>query len=245
MPDQGKVLALLAIFLVAVISSPRLFPAPDHSGSLPGHLLGIMGMALMLPTLIYPYRKYTQGKKGKQNPLAPHIYFGLTGPTLVVLHAGDGYVASLISTLGFLSMLLVILTGIIGASLYQRVNRSLKHQKADLFTLKSFFQNRREELLSCQGYLGIEPPVPEGKTSEGEAGDDADAAYNGSPERCGALLAVAQSISELEYSTEVFTRTRDIFSYWILIHAYASAFLFAVVAAHVLTMLYYGIRWLR
>lgn len=242
MPDRSRLILLVAVFLASFILAPAVMRGPAHSGSFPGHLLGVSGTLFMLPTLIYPYRKHILGKRGKENPLDSHIYFGLAGPILIALHVGDGFIAGTIPTLTFFLMLAVVASGFVGAFLFQRVNRSLKTQKGDLFTLKRFFQSRRKELLSCRSYPGIEKVLDGGGKNGGRELDQDSDVSAGS---CGALLVLAQAIAELEYSTRAFSRLKDLFSYWILVHAYTGLFLFMMIVVHIITSLYFGIRWLQ
>ncbi len=259
MPSQNKLITLISIFFSMLIVNRWLFPSVAFSGSMPGHLLGIAGATLMLSGWRYAYLKRVLKRRGKKNPLAPHVYCGITGATLVAMHAAYGF-ASLIGSLTFLSMLLIVLTGIVGTFLFRWVSHSLSEQKADLEAMKTLFRNRRHEIVACQrmlsteGFhllepLGLQIPVgQQGLLMKEEPSDPhgpEDALLQvTSTERCKGLLSVAQSMAELEYTTQVFMTVKRVFSYWLMLHIYIAVFLTAMVAVHVLSNLYYGIRWL-
>jgi hypothetical protein len=240
MPPDSIFILLGMLFITALLSGSILFPSYAFAGSLFGHLLGIAGTTLMLLTLIYPFRKRVQGKKGKKNPLAPHIYYGLIGPSLVALHSGHGFSSGLIGTFTFLAMLVVVLSGMTGTLLFKKVNLTLKEQKVDLRTLKELFYRRKEEVnvTDCRLFLGIEPVSQPEFLLDNMVGLDVTAR-----ERCNQVVSIAKSISELEYAIEVFSKTKNIFSRWLWLHICLSVLLIALIAVHILTTIYYGIGW--
>jgi hypothetical protein len=90
-----------------------------------GHPLGITGSAMMVVMLGYSVRKRVPLLR-RAGPLRRwldvHIYLGVFGPLLVVLHSGfkvHGLVA-----LSFWSMVLVALSGVLGRYLYLQIPRT-------------------------------------------------------------------------------------------------------------------------
>lgn len=241
--NENNMMALIAVFFVALVLGFFIFPSQPFCGSLAGHFLGIAGTIIMLLTLIYPFRKRVQGKKGKKNPINTHIYYGLIGPSLVVLHSGHDF-SSLIGNFTFLSMLLVVLSGIVGKFLFKRVNRTLRDEENDLAALERLFQKRKDEtaVLGCRMYLGLE----NAELQEGAAGtvfsyqDTGEVAEEG----CRELVDIARSMAEREHAIEAYTATKNLFSRWIRMHIYLTVFLFAMILVHILTTVYYGLRWI-
>ena len=90
-----------------------------------GHKLGVVGSSLMVLMLLYSVRKRVSafrrlGSLGRW--LDVHIYFGVFGPLLVVLHSGfkvQGLVA-----LSFWSMVIVASSGVLGRYLYLQIPRT-------------------------------------------------------------------------------------------------------------------------
>jgi hypothetical protein len=91
-----------------------------------GHALGVVGSGMMLFMLLYSLRKRTKvfGKAGQLRKwLDVHIYFGIIGPLLVVLHTSfkvQGLVA-----VSFWSMVAVALSGVFGRYLYLQIPRDV------------------------------------------------------------------------------------------------------------------------
>ncbi|MBW2107757.1 MAG: hypothetical protein JRI36_03700 [Deltaproteobacteria bacterium] len=235
MLNEKNITALLAVFFMIFVMGFLLHQSPTFAGSLVGHLLGIFGTAVISMTLVYPFRKRVLKQRGKKNPITPHIYYGLIGPTLVVVHSAHKF-SSAIGVLVFLSMFIVVGSGIVGKFLFRRVNRTIRQQESDLEALKNLFALSRADALTCRNYTALEQnsgPVP-GRVIDIEG-----------QQRCEVLLSLAKSIAELEQSVRLFSHTKTLFSRWIRVHYLLTFFLFAMVIVHVLTSFYYGLRWLR
>jgi len=106
----------------------NLRPAGDF-----GHGVGIIGSATMLFMLLYSLRKRTRffGKMGRLSHwLDIHIYFGIIGPLLVILHSSfkvQGLVA-----VSFWSMVAVALSGVFGRYLYLQIPRNVDDDNLSL-----------------------------------------------------------------------------------------------------------------
>ncbi len=242
MLEENQIRILLSVFFIVLVVGFLLLPVQFSSGSLPGHFFGVSGTVVMALTLVYPFRKRIQGKKGRKNPLNTHILYGLVGPSLVVLHSGHN-LASFIGNISFVLMVTVVLSGITGRYLYGKVKRGLKEQTRDLEALKDVFHSRKKELGAayCLAYFGKEngvSPDSSGHFAHGE-GDLTEEA-----ERCESLRDLAQSIATAEHTIEAFSATRALFSTWSRVHIYLTCLLFALVLVHVATSLYYGLKWL-
>jgi hypothetical protein len=106
--------------------------------------------------------------------------------------------------------------------------------------LKDVFQRRREEVAACDVYFGLEPAAEkENKTEMKNEPLEEEQRH-----QCEQLFDLARSISELEYATTVFDSTKSLFSKWMKVHHLLTLFLFSFVMVHILTVLYYGLRWL-
>lgn len=102
-------------------------------GGSAGRLLGVVGATLMTLMLAYTVRKRVKWLRGL-GPLARwldvHIYMGIVGPLLVVLHSGfrvQGLVA-----LSFWSMVAVALSGVFGRYLYLQIPRTRTGEELSL-----------------------------------------------------------------------------------------------------------------
>jgi len=236
--NDKNINGLLAIFFLLLVLGYAFHHSETFAGSLPGHLIGIAGMVLMLMTLAYPFKKRVLGRRGRRNPITVHIFYGLMGPSLLIIHSAHK-LDSLIGVLTFLAMLVVVLSGITGRYLFRRVHRTLKDQQQELSKLREIFHKRREEIVSCRPHFG--PETAGGKGIQAEAEDER--IEEELQEQCGRLYDLALSISELEYSTTFFDSIRSSFSRWMRVHHVLTIFLFALAFVHILTVLYYGLRW--
>lgn len=131
--------ALFFIFFIALLFYGRtyylapiaekvrgpLHPLLRQSGTL-GHLLGIIGSLFMLLLLLYSIRKRFRFARGWGNLntwLQAHIFLGITGPLLVLLHTVFKF--SGIVSISFWSMVLVVVSGVVGKYIYGLIPHSL------------------------------------------------------------------------------------------------------------------------
>jgi hypothetical protein len=128
-----------AYYLAPIAEKVRhpLHPLLRQSGSL-GHLLGITGALFMLLLLLYSLRKRFRfaRKWGNLNTwLQAHIFLGFTGPLLVLFHTVfkvNGIVA-----IAFWSMVLVVLSGMVGKYIYELIPRSLSGMELNRIELEA------------------------------------------------------------------------------------------------------------
>ncbi len=103
------------------------------SGGEIGHGFGIIGSAMMVLMLLYSLRKrwkFMQGWGKLARWLDVHIFFGIIGPSLIILHSAFK-VQGLISV-SFWSMILVVLSGILGRYLYLKIPRDFSGEELTL-----------------------------------------------------------------------------------------------------------------
>ncbi len=102
-------------------------------GGLVGHGLGIVGSLMMIFMLAYSLRKRVRAfyRWGRLSTwLNIHIYFGIIGPLLVVLHSS--FKLNGIISISFWSMLIVMFSGILGRYLYLKIPRDFSGEELSL-----------------------------------------------------------------------------------------------------------------
>ena len=228
MKGKQKVDAFLAVFFVLLVLGYLLHQSPEFAGSLPGHILGIAGAIIIGFALLYPIRKRIFGKRGKANPLNRHIIYGLIGATLGTIHSAHKF-SSPIGVLTFLALLLVVLSGIVGRFLYRNVNKQLREQKKDLNLLRDHLKTIRTEIAACAA-----------KADGLETEENAQIKEN-----CRDIFEQAYAAAELEMSVSMFEKTKALFSKWVHVHYVLTFFLVTMLVVHVLSALYYGLRWMH
>lgn len=234
--NEKNINAFLGLFFGLLVIGFLFHQSRTFAGSAPGHLLGIAGTILILMTLIYPFRKRILKKKGKQNPLNSHVTYGLIGPSLVVIHSAHKF-SSLVGVLIFISLVLVVLSGIVGRYLFKKINRSLREQKRDHRLMHDRIESRKNEMFAACRINEEETDTSQDTPEQGEIPSDMMSA-------CGQWQDEVQALAETEHAIEFFDRLKVLFSRWLQIHYWISGFLFALIIVHVITTLYYGLRWL-
>jgi dihydropyrimidine dehydrogenase (NAD+) subunit PreT len=132
-------LAVLALFLLgtAIVAGlaaigyryyllPRglRYRSPDHAFLKPsgswGHGIGILATLFMLSNFIYPIRKRLSIFKGRGS-IAPwlrfHVFVGIMSPLSILFHTAFQW-GNQLATLTYLSLIVVVATGLIGRYLY-------------------------------------------------------------------------------------------------------------------------------
>ncbi len=98
-----------------------------------GRRLGMVGGVMMLLTFLYTIRKrssFLQRFGNQKQWLQVHIFLGLGGPALVVLHT-TGKLGGL-AAIGFYSTMAMVVSGIIGRYLYSKIPRTRKGNEMSL-----------------------------------------------------------------------------------------------------------------
>jgi hypothetical protein len=96
------------------------------AGSLFGHLLGILGFLLMLLTeTLYSFRKRSRKARwgSMQSWLQFHIFTGLVGPYMVLLHTSWKFNGLAGATT--LMTIIIVISGFVGRYIYTLIPRSL------------------------------------------------------------------------------------------------------------------------
>lgn len=112
-----------------------------------GHSLGIIGATLMLMTeILYSARKrwrfFNIGRL--RHWLSFHIFTGIVGPTLVLMHTGLEFRG--LAGLTMLLTVLVVASGFLGRYIYTAVPRTLAGIEVDRRTLEAEAAEKRAEL---------------------------------------------------------------------------------------------------
>ncbi len=115
--------AIITAIYAFVVYWYRAIPA---AGSLFGHLIGVVGFLLMLATeSLYSLRKRTRkGRWGSMQAwLQFHIFTGLVGPYMVLLHTSWKFNGLAGATT--LLTIIIVLSGFVGRYIYTRIPRTL------------------------------------------------------------------------------------------------------------------------
>ncbi len=220
--------------------------SPRFAGSGVGSAFGIAGAALMLFTLLYPIAKRIPFVHARITPhlsmqtsLTLHVYAGILGPLLAMVHTGHKFDSPLGIALTAV-MLLVVVSGFAVRYLLTYVNQEIKDKLILL-------QTARGDLDSAWGLLENAPPAMKGLPTApvltaGLAAFGIDLTSGGP---AGDVTRIAESVADLEYAV----RTHELFKRWFRratsLHIALSVILFVLLGLHVWSAIFFGLRWLR
>ena len=146
----GALVSVLALLAPGFL----LHEAPRFPGSLAGGLLGIAGATLFVLLLVYSLFKRSARVRARMARRAPlrtvlsfHVYAGVAGALLGILHSGHAYRSPLGIAL-VAAMLTVVLSGFVG-----------RYRLAQLGTVHRPHRPRRDTVQDLEPGLGADPEV--------------------------------------------------------------------------------------
>jgi hypothetical protein len=117
-------MVVITVFYALVLNSYQEVPA---ASSFFGHMIGVIGFILMLMTeTLYSFRKRSRkGRWGKMSSwLQFHIFTGLVGPFMVLLHTSWKFNG--LAGVTTLLTIMIVISGFTGRYIYTRIPRSLE-----------------------------------------------------------------------------------------------------------------------
>ena len=193
---------------------------PAASG-LFGHLIGVLGFVLMLMTeLLYSLRKRSRTARwGKMSDwLAFHIFTGLVGPFMVLLHSSWKFQG--LAGVVMLMTVVIVVSGFIGRYIYTAVPRTVDGVEIQAAALEQGMAEMEAELKEMES-LKEAGPVKEKE--------------------------IRQRVAELNREREKMlrqvgslTRTRRMLAIWHTVHIPLGMALFTAAFIHIVAALYYA-----
>lgn len=148
MKERGDLLATGLVGLLLFFWLRFLFHVdPRFPGSLVGSVLAMVGSLLMVVPLAYTMAKRLFGMRGStlRAFLTLHIYAGIIGPILVLLHTGHKFDNPL-GVLLTMMTLIVVLSGFVGRYLLQQTTRQLHEKQEELARFQPAFDAVQHEV---------------------------------------------------------------------------------------------------
>ena len=223
-----------------------LHVSPRFAGSGLGAVFGISGAVLMLVPLAYAIVKRVPFFKERatrsvslQTWLSVHVYAGIVGALLALIHTGHKYTSPLGITFAA-TMLLVIVSGFAVRYLLAYVSLEMKDKLALL-------QTARGDLDSAWGVLEKSPAETKGfpKAPVLAAGLASLGLSNATDNPAGRAMTLAEGVADLEYSVRTHEVLKRWFSFALRVHIVVSVAFYVLLAAHITSGIYFGLRWLR
>jgi hypothetical protein len=219
--------------------------SPRFAGSGIGAAFGIAGAVLMLIPLAYPIAKripFLHDRITKhvslQTLLTIHVYSGILGPLLALIHTGHKFNSWLgISLTGV--MLLVVVSGFAVRYLLTFVNQEVKDKLLLLQTARGDLDHAWGVLENSPPELRAAPKAPLLLAGLASFGIELSPAGP-----VGEVTRIAESVADLEYAI----RTHEIFKRWfafsLKLHIVLSIVLYVLLGLHIWAGIHFGLRWL-
>lgn len=158
MKERGDLLATGLVGLLLFFWLRFLFHVdPRFPGSLVGSVLAMVGSLLMVVPLAYTMAKRLFGMRGStlRAFLTLHIYAGIIGPILVLLHTGHKFDNPL-GVLLTMMTLIVVLSGFVGRYLLQQTTRQLHEKQEELARFQPAFDAVQHEVVVQAERTGLQ-----------------------------------------------------------------------------------------
>ena len=170
--------------------------------------------------------------------LAWHVYAGIIGPILALLHTGHRFESLLgIVLTGFL--LTIVVSGFTGRYLMSQISRELREKQEMLSKLAVSYAQASEKVQQFQPGQRIGWAerlfaslfsVPALAASAGGSRLEA--------------VRLAQSMADVEYAIKTHTFFKIWFARWLKFHIAISVVFYILIFLHIGSEVYYGLRWL-
>ncbi len=229
--DERIIIGVGTLLLVVLWLGFLRHQSPEFAGSLTGGLFAVAGSVLMLLSSAYSLfkripalRNLLSAKKSMRRLLQLHIYMGLAGAILVLIHTGHKF-QSMLGILLTGTLLLVVFSGLVGRYFRGFFAEDIQERRNHLEALRTEFQLRAGQLDNSSASLF--------STEIAESVDSPD------------LLALVESIADLEYSLNAEQHLRKAFARCLYIHIVLSGLFYLLLGLHIWAALIYGLRWFQ
>ena len=168
--------------------------------------------------------------------LAWHIYAGVLGPILVLIHTGHKFESVLGIALTAM-VLIVVVSGFVGRYLMSKINREIKEKRAMLAEANAQYESALQALRDRPEEAALTRPFQHvlarlflrtdtGATSGGVG-----------------VVQLAESVADLEYAVRTHQTFKRAFAKWLKLHIVLSVILYVLLGLHIWASIYFGLRW--
>jgi hypothetical protein len=229
------IVGLLVVLLLFFPLGYLVHISPRFPGSLSGSLLGMVGAALILVALAFPIIKRVPWLKDRvtrrvsmSTLLAIHIYAGVLGPLLALVHSAHKFVSPLGISL-VVSMIVVVLSGYVGRFLLARLGKAIRSRGGELAALQTGL-----------AALPQDPPRDSPARPIGWRRLFFEAEESHGIDRTDVALALADA----EYAVRSEQALQSVLQRWLNLHIIVAVILSVLLVLHIWAGLYFGLRWL-
>ena len=245
MKERDRVIAagVFAVLMFAWLGF-LVHSSPRFAGSGVGAVFGIAGAVLMLVPLAYPLVKRIPFLNARITPhvslqtwMTLHVYAGILGPLLGIIHTGHKFDSPLGIALTA-AMLLVVVSGFIGRYLLGYVNREIKDKLLLLQTARGDLDSAWGVMENSPGETRALPKSPLWVAGLASVGLDLS---SGGP--VGEVTRCAESVADLEYAILTHELVKRWCGRWLMLHLVLSVILYVLLGLHIWASIHFGLRW--
>ncbi|MFQ5443305.1 MAG: hypothetical protein ACE5EK_01690, partial [Nitrospinales bacterium] len=233
---EPVIIGVLVLLLLLLWGGFAFHQSPRFAGSLAGGILGILGSFFMFIPLVYlvikrvkRINRWTTRRVSMRTLLAWHIYAGVVGPILVIVHTGHKFESPLGILLTAMT-LIVVFSGFIGCYLMKKFRAEIKEKESLLNQLNDEYEKTMLQLRTCcadkmeliQPYTGFFSrffgniffslaPAPAKEEIE----------YTSKK-----AFQLTDSIADVEYAIKTHETFKQAFTSWLKIHIWLSCILY-------------------
>ena len=248
---ERAILTGLILLLVVLTLGFYVHRDPRFPGSLTGGVLGISAASLMLIPLVYllikripPLKRFVTSAISLRTLLAIHIYAGVLAPILGILHSGHKFQSPLGIALTAM-MLIVALSGFVGRYLMVQIATGTLDQRKLLSGLRREYDRAADDLVRNPVQAAALRPLSGFFSRLAAPFFVRDASGPAGPAAAGVrALRLSQSMADVEYAIKSHDVAKSAFGRWLSCHIVIAIVLYALLALHVWSAWYFGIRWL-
>lgn len=223
-----------------------LHRSPRFPGSGIGAVFGIAGAVLMLLPLVYTVVKRIPFLNARVTPhlsmqslMTLHVYAGIVGPLLAIIHTGhkfDSWLGIALTTV----MLLVVVSGFVVRYLLTFVANDIKDKLSLLQTARGDLDHAWGVIENASTENNVVKKAPSLMANLASF-----AIMQPANEPTTDVMRIADSVADLEYSVRMHEILKLWFGLSLKLHIILSVFLYIFLALHIWAGVQYGLRWLN
>ena len=250
MSTQERSLVSALIFLMLFLWLGFIWHRnPAFPGSFTGGMLGIFAAVFMFIPFLYllikrikPLKKWLTKRVPMPKLLVWHIYGGVIGPILGLLHSAHRF-DSTVGVVLIMLMLIVVISGFVGRYLLGHISSGVRAKTAQRNELYQAFQQASSAVSQGDSgsyttefttHMSLLPAI----------------SFSGWPDRSKddrpsrEILRLVDALSDIDYSIAMHDIIKRWFKRWLKFHIVISCTLYLVLIFHIVTEVYFGLRWL-
>ena len=261
-----KVATFLSLFFIVVYLFTDVSPRPN-GGSWLGYILGTIGALLIVWLSLLGIRKraMTRGRWSLKAWTSAHVYLGLSLIVIGTLHTGFQFGWN-VHTLAWVLMILVILSGMYGISVYAVLPQGLSDSRSEMTgpqMIEAVNSLDKQIQQSAQPLSDEDSAVVLGSLGEDPFGGGVWRRLSGSYPRCGNMAALQYMRERQEQSSgkeqqaieqvvgllekkaaslqrlRGYIRRRALLEIWLYVHVPLTFVLLAALTAHIVSVFFY------